>query len=131
MKVCRYCKELFPETDFGVAKTTENKVYRRQKCRYCYRNTKNVLRAKRIEKISTLKGASGCMRCKIKDPRVLEFHHLDTKKKEFNIADYYYSHFSFEKLNAEIAKCVIICANCHRILHAEERSKTIDYKKAI
>lgn len=87
---------------------------------------KKCIRTKRVEKISTLKSEKGCTRCKIKDPGVLEFHHLDTNKKEFNIADYYYSHFSFEKLNAEIAKCVIICANCHRILHAEERNKTID-----
>lgn len=123
MKLCKYCGKAYPESDFGVAKTTEAKTYRRLKCRYCYRSTKNILRTKRISRINIIKEEQGCIRCKIKDPRVLEFHHLDTSKKEFNIADYYYSHFSFEKLNQEIAKCVIICANCHRILHAEERSK--------
>lgn len=123
MKQCRYCGKSYSESDFGVAKTTENKVYRRQKCRYCYRKTKNLLRTKRIDTINTIKGTRGCIRCHIKDPRVLEFHHLDTSKKEFNIADYYYSHYSFKKLELEIAKCVIICANCHRILHAEERIK--------
>lgn len=123
MKLCKYCGKTYPESDFGVAKTTETKIYRRQKCRYCYRNTKNILRTKRIGRINTMKAEQGCVRCKIKDPRVLEFHHLDTSKKEFNIADYYYSHFSFDKLNLEIAKCTIICANCHRILHAEERCK--------
>lgn len=123
MKNCRYCGKSYPETDFGVAKTTDTKIYRRQKCRYCYRKTKNILRAKRIDVVDAIKKEQGCVRCKITDPRVLEFHHLDTSKKEFNIADYYYSHFSFEKLEEEIAKCVIICANCHRILHAEERGK--------
>lgn len=123
MKFCRYCNKSYPESDFGVAKTTPTKIYRRQKCRLCYRKTKNVLRTKRIEAVNIIKERTGCLRCKIKDPRVLEFHHLDTSKKDFNIADYYYSHYSFEKLEQEIAKCVIICANCHRILHAEERNK--------
>lgn len=123
MKLCRYCFKLYPESDFGVAKTTPTKTYRRQKCRFCYRKTKNLLRAKRIDAVDIIKCKQGCLRCKIKDPRVLEFHHLDTGKKEFNIADYYYSHYSFERLEQEIEKCVIVCANCHRILHAEKRIK--------
>ena len=123
MKLCRYCGNSYPESDFGVAKTTATKVYRRQKCRFCYRKTKNILRSKRIDTVSALKGKQGCVRCKIKDPRVLEFHHLDTSKKEFNIADYYYSQYSSERLEQEIKKCTVICANCHRILHAEERNK--------
>lgn len=90
MKLCRYCGNSYPETDFGVAKTTDLKIYRRQKCRFCYRKTKNALKAKRRELIETTKELQGCMRCGITDPRVLEFHHLDTSKKEFSIADYYY-----------------------------------------
>ena len=123
MKLCRYCKKSYPETDFGVAKTTDTKVYRRQKCRYCYRKTKNILKATRRDLIETTKAEQGCLRCKIRDPRVLEFHHLDTTQKEFSIADYYYSQYGVERLEQEIAKCVVICANCHRILHAEERNK--------
>ena len=123
MKLCRYCGHSYPESDFGVAKTTDSKVYRRQKCRFCYRKTKNVLKAKRRELIESTKEKQGCMRCKIQDPRVLEFHHIDSSKKEFSIADYYYSQYGIVRLEKEIAKCVVICANCHRILHAEERKK--------
>ena len=123
MKQCRYCKKSYPETDFGVAKTTPTKVYRRQKCRFCYRKTKNILKASRKDWIAVYKEKQGCVRCHIHDPRVLEFHHKDTSQKEFNIADYYYSQFSHEKLKLEIAKCTVICANCHRILHAEERNR--------
>lgn len=123
MKLCRYCGNLYPESDFGVAKTTATKTYRRQKCRYCYRKTKNILKASRRELIEATKVKQGCTRCKIRDPRVLEFHHLDTTKKIFSIADYYYSQYGINKLELEIAKCVVICANCHRILHAEERDK--------
>lgn len=123
MKQCRYCKKSYPETDFGVAKTTPTKTYRRQKCRFCYRKTKNTLKASRRGLIEKHKEKHGCVRCKVRDPRVLEFHHVDTKQKEFNIADYYYSQYSLVRLKREIAKCIVICANCHRILHAEERNR--------
>lgn len=123
MKICRYCEKSYPESDFGVAKTTPLKIYRRQKCRFCYRKTKNKLKDSRRGWIETLKTEQGCLRCKINDPRVLEFHHTGIVKKEFNIADYYYSQFGIDKLKKEIAKCVVICANCHRILHAENRNR--------
>lgn len=131
MKTCRYCKKSYPESDFGVAKTTDKKIYRRQKCRLCYRKTKNALKAKRRELLETTKEKQGCTICKIQDPRVLEFHHLDATQKEFSIADYYYSQYGIKKLELEIAKCAVICANCHRILHAEERKKAIDDFEAI
>lgn len=123
MKPCRYCGKTYPITDFGVAKTTPTKIYRRQKCRFCYRKTKNKLKASRRGWIEIHKENQGCIRCKIRDPRVLEFHHTNSTQKEFNIADYYYSQYSLIKLEKEIAKCIVICANCHRILHAEERNR--------
>ncbi len=123
MKPCRYCGKTYSLADFGIAKTTDTKTYRRQKCRFCYRETKNKLKTSRRGWIEAYKEAHGCIRCKIQDPRVLEFHHTDTKLKEFNIADYYYSQFGIEKLKKEISKCVVICANCHRILHAEEQNR--------
>jgi hypothetical protein len=122
MKKCRYCHKSYPESDFGVAKTTKEKVYRRQKCRYCYRKTKNILKANRRQIIDQTKSSKGCIRCGITDSRVLEFHHKGDSPKSFNIADYYYTQYSADKLIEEIAKCDVICANCHRILHAEERN---------
>lgn len=45
----------------------------------------------------------------------LDFHHLDSKKKDFNISG---GTKSFERLKPEIDKCVLVCANCHREIHA-------------
>lgn len=121
MKQCRYCKEYYNETDFGIAKTTPSKVYRRQKCRYCYRKTKNALKSTRRQWIDDYKANIGCEICGIKDYRVLDCHHKDMSDKKFNIADFYYYQFSMEKTREEITKCMIVCANCHRILHHNER----------
>jgi hypothetical protein len=48
----------------------------------------------------------------------LEFHHLDPEAKEFNLADFHST--DFEKLKAELDKCLLLCANCHREEHARQ-----------
>jgi hypothetical protein len=62
-----------------------------------------------------------CAGCgEVKLPAVLEFHHWDAKEKEFGI-----SHDGmarrWEKIVAELAKCVMLCSNCHREVHAGVR----------
>ena len=47
----------------------------------------------------------------------LEFHHLDSTQKDFGISEKGYTR-SWGKVRAEIEKCVLVCANCHRELHA-------------
>ena len=48
----------------------------------------------------------------------LEFHHLDDSKKDFGISNKGYTR-SWKKVKEELDKCVLLCANCHRELHAE------------
>ena len=43
----------------------------------------------------------------------LELHHINSDKKEFGIGDKGYTR-SWEKVKAELDKCVLLCANCHR-----------------
>lgn len=120
MKLCRYCHKRYPPSEFGVALTTKDKVYRRHKCKNCYRENKRLLNQKHRDWVKRFKSERKCARCKVGDWRVLEFHHRDRKHKEFGIAVGLYNHFGLERLKKEISKCVILCANCHRILHSEE-----------
>ncbi len=46
----------------------------------------------------------------------LEFHHTDPTQKDFNISAKGHSR-SWERVKAEIDKCILVCANCHRELH--------------
>lgn len=51
----------------------------------------------------------------------LDFHHVDPKNKSFGIATFrgsLHSDESLERLKAELDKCVLVCANCHREIHA-------------
>jgi hypothetical protein len=52
-----------------------------------------------------------CVDCGESDPMVLEFDHLG--EKSFNIAKGLRTH-SWQAVLDEIAKCEVVCANCHR-----------------
>ena len=47
----------------------------------------------------------------------LEFHHIDPSGKEFTFATAMKNPSSWDKLAAELRKCVLLCANCHREVH--------------
>jgi predicted HNH restriction endonuclease len=60
-----------------------------------------------------------CMKCGYKKySEVLEFHHRDPSKKLFGIGQKGLTR-SWERIKAEAEKCDLLCANCHRELHAE------------
>ena len=49
----------------------------------------------------------------------LEFHHTNSAKKDFSISRKGYTR-SWEKVEKELDKCVMLCANCHREFHAKD-----------
>lgn len=67
-----------------------------------------------------LKKTYKCSNCD--DPRwyVLDFHHVDDNK-EHNIGDISCGKYSKKKILEELAKCIPLCANCHRELHHLEK----------
>lgn len=60
-----------------------------------------------------------CADCGIRYPYyVMEFDHLDSETKEFNVSAGVVR-ASYERVIAEIAKCEVVCANCHRFRTAK------------
>ena len=59
---------------------------------------------------------------------LFEFHHWDPREKEFGISRDGLAR-PWEAIEAELLKCVMLCANCHRELHAGvlelERQSTV------
>ena len=45
----------------------------------------------------------------------LEFHHLDPNIKSFTISG---KSKSFNSLKSEVDKCILVCSNCHKEIHA-------------
>lgn len=68
-----------------------------------------------------LKNGKRCMDCGESDPVCLDFHHRNPDEKEFNIG-HRGRYLPRAKVLAEIAKCDVVCVNCHRKRHAKERN---------
>ena len=88
----------------------QHREYKRQD----YRKRKKWLNGYKI-----LKGCSICGYNR--SPAALEFHH--NGGKEFTIGEC--SSYGLKRIKKEIAKCIILCSNCHRELHEKKRKKTI------
>lgn len=48
--------------------------------------------------------------------RALDFHHIDSSKKDFTISSN--CNKSWERIKIEIDKCILVCSNCHREIHS-------------
>lgn len=73
--------------------------------------------------VAALVAQSSCP-CGERHPGCLDFHHRDESEKEFEISDAI-NHWGIDRLKTEISKCDIICSNCHRKLHWEQRQKMV------
>jgi len=62
---------------------------------------------------------SRCADCGNNDKRVLDFHHLNEKTK--GVATLRVAGYSRDRIVKEIKKCIVLCANCHRIKHWDEQ----------
>ena len=85
-------------------------------------NIDSVKRRRKKLRLMAIEQAGGkCMCCGYnKYPEVLEFHHKNPAKKEFGIGQRGLTR-SWKRIKAEVEKCNLLCANCHREIHVEER----------
>lgn len=71
-----------------------------------------------------LKKGLRCSQCPESHPGCLDFHHLDSTKKRMAVSLLVAQAYSEKVILIEIAKCIVLCSNCHRKLHyAERKSK--------
>ena len=77
----------------------------------------NVMVHRKRTKLKLVEYKGGC--CETcgynKCVEALEFHHIDETTKEFPLSG---STKSLVRQKAEADKCIMLCANCHRELHA-------------
>ena len=62
-----------------------------------------------------------CSKCGFSHPAALDFHHTEPSQKEFTLGSTRMS-VSKEKFLKEVDKCIVLCANCHRIHHYNENN---------
>lgn len=82
--------------------------------------SKNVKRwrNKTKERI-VLSMGSRCQICGYKKCNdALELHHIDPTKKELSFGRIRANPISIQKIVEELKKCILVCSNCHREIHA-------------
>ena len=99
-------------TQFG------RRTSKRSRCKKCQVEAVQKRRFK-VKQMAVDLFSGKCEDCKTSYPNcVFEFHHLDPNEKDFSISHKGYT-LSWERVKAELAKCVMLCANCHRIRHKD------------
>lgn len=99
----------------------------KEACRDWYRRNRarkyemQVRRRQDIARLLDKRKEGGCPRCGERDPRCLVFHHRDPKTKKFDLAIAYKGSVGLDAIREEAAKCDVLCANCHRKHHWDER----------
>lgn len=125
MRTCARCQQSLPLEDFGVHRREKGSL--KHTCRPCtraygrdhyQRNKGDYLeKARRWEaKMKALIDAAKnrpCTDCgQTFPPYVMDFDHLPGREKAFNVSAG--RAIGLAKVQAEIDKCDLVCANCHR-----------------
>ena len=129
MKKCTVCKNDFEIEKFAFKNKSLNiRVSCCNDCRkerakrsYFKHHEKNLERSQRnkksnLEWFKNFKNTLSCSICGENESSCLDFHHVDSSTKEYNVSNI--SDASIEKIKKELKKCSCLCANCHRKVHA-------------
>ena len=93
------------------------KSYRCTKCRYAQtKGRRQEFKRKALEYKGFSCNSCGYNKC----VEALEFHHLNPATKLFEISSKAYRR-TWADVTAELDKCLLLCANCHREIHALNR----------
>jgi hypothetical protein len=112
MPICAKCKT---EKDMSLFYLREDGKRNHAYCKVC--QNQNVLDRQRLwkQKAIQYKGSKCCLCAYDKCDAALEFHHVDPTQKDFALSAGKLK--KFESSRAELDKCVLVCANCHREIH--------------
>ena len=75
-------------------------------------------RRKKIKSLAVISKGGKCQYCGYnRCICTLDFHHLDPKGKDFGLGQNALTR-SWERTKNELDKCVLVCSNCHKEIHA-------------
>jgi heterodisulfide reductase subunit B len=113
-----------PYKDVSVRKS-KHKEYSRKHYEGNYAKRREALAARKKElkqEWDEFKATLACTKCGFSHVAALDFHHENPEEKEHNVNDLI-SDGRFKKAYEEIKKCIVLCANCHRIHHWNEKQE--------
>lgn len=127
--ICKKCNKDKKEEDFvfrnkikGIKHSICKDCQKEYKRKHYYNNkdqyyTRNIKTNNKInDYIIKYKQTHPCIICGETAIECLDFHHIQDKLKEIALLK---RRGSLRKVKEEIEKCVVLCANCHRKVHAK------------
>ena len=114
-KTCAECELVF-ETIYPDKKYCSSSCqWRASDIRRGRRNRRGRRRGKlnAVQFVYIDKILKGCARCPERRPFCLQYHHIDPATKKGNISQLV--NVSLKAVQEEIAKCILLCANCHSV----------------
>lgn len=88
------------------------------------RRQANARRQANRDRAAAIKLAGGCIDCGYDAyPEALDFDHLPGTDKQLAVSHLISDGMGWTVIEAEIAKCEVRCANCHRIRTAERNAE--------
>src|SRR4051812_13932841 len=70
-----------------------------------------------------------CYKCGESHPAALSFHHRNPAEKKFDVARVIQEAPEWETLKEEVDKCDLVCENCHRKLHFNQKRYDKNYER--
>lgn len=67
-----------------------------------------------------IKSVFKCVVCGEGRQPCIDFHHINPEEKEGSLSNIITKMYNKEKALKEIKKCVSVCSNCHRLIHANQ-----------
>ena len=99
-----------PYKDPVKQKLAQQRYYKENQVKYKETSRRKTRLLRRL--IQDIKNSTPCTDCKIQYPHyVMDFDHVNGKKFN-NISDIHL--FTERTLREEVAKCDLVCSNCHR-----------------
>ena len=145
-KKCTICKLDLPKTVEYFATRTDKKILTYQSsCRECHKKYRKIHyqnnKQKYIKKAAKyndsiiiwfqdIKKKLKCFKCGEERWWVLDFHHRDPSKKESSLS-ILSRKGSKKNILEEIQKCDVLCTNCHRDLHYQEKQASLAQRQSV
>ena len=128
MRECRSCQEQKPEEEFFYRGGGRKGL--QADCKDCSRKRAREYRQVTRDRVGAYKMERGCEICGFEPqhPCQLDLDHRDPSEKTYKGSHKAYdAGWSWERVERELAKCVVTCKNCHSLRTQLEEHWKNDY----
>ena len=125
-KICTWCHQELPLSEFPIRDSAKGTY--RANCKKCHSEYMKKKYREKKDALHEYKQELSCQKCGYnKCGAALEFHHLNSDKKDEKVSRLIANRYSLDNpdIQNEIAKCIVLCANCHHELHFLLNNKKI------